>query len=211
VNYLLEIRESKAETPILSQSPCQPLEAVKDGVKLCLQVLDQLDSNDQMSLEIYATTPNHEYDLTEDYHGVAAALDNMQAGHYNSWTCIGGGLQIAIDELQTSRARNYAKKVIILMTDGRANVDKWGNAGYQYEAGAKAYALEQAERAAALGIRIYTVSVGVAADRALMQQIASIGRAEEFYASGLDSAQYSAQLMEIFGRLGGKRPVALIK
>ena len=94
------------------------------------------------------------------------------------------------------------------MTDGRANINKWGN----YDlAGAKAYALEQAERAAKLGFRIYTVSVGVAADRALMQQIASIGRAEEFYASGVDPDEYSAQLMEIFGRLGGKRPVALIQ
>jgi hypothetical protein len=208
VNYLLERRESKAETPILSEAPCQPLEAVKDGVRLCLQVLDELDSNDQMSLEIYATTANHEYDLTEDYHETAAALDNMQAGHYNTYTCIGGGLQTAIDELESSRSRNYAKKIIILMTDGRANINKWGN--YDLD-GAKSYALEQAERAAELGFRIYTISVGVAADRDLMQQIASIGRAEEFYASGIDPEQYSAQLMEIFGRLGGKRPVALIK
>ena len=208
INYLLENRESKAETPILSQAPCQPLEAVKDGVKICLEVLDELDSNDQMSLEIYATAPNHENDLTEDYHDVAEALDNMQAGHYDSYTCIGGGLKIAIDELEGARSRGYAKKVIILMTDGRANIDKWGNYN---ESGAKAYALEQAERAAELGFRIYTVSVGINADRALMQQIASIGRAEEFYASGIDPSEYSAQLMEIFGRLGGKRPVALIK
>ncbi len=208
INYLLENRESHAETPILAQSPCQPLEAVKDGVKICLEVLDELDSNDQMSLEIYATAPNHEHDLTESYHDVAEALDNMQAGHYDSYTCIGGGLKVAIDELETSRARGYAKKVIILMTDGLANIDKWGNYN---EPGARAYAIEQAERAAELGVRIYTISVGFGADRDLMQEIASIGRAEEFYASGLDPDEYSAQLREIFGRLGGKRPVVLIE
>ena len=211
INYLLENRESHAETPILAQAPCQPLEAVKDGVKICLQIMDELDSNDQMSLEIYATTPNHEHDLTEDYHDVATALDNMQAGHYDSWTCIGGGLKIAIDELETGRARGYAKKIIMLMTDGRANVDQWGNAGSQYEAAAKSYALDQARRAAALGVRIYTISVGVAADRALMQEIASITHAEEFFASSNDPDEYSAQLMEIFGELGGKRPVVLIE
>ena len=208
INYLLENRESHAETPILAQAPCQPLEAVKDGVRICLQIMDDLDSNDQMSLEIYATAPNHEYDLTENLDEVGTALDNMQAGHYDSYTCIGGGLKIALDELESGRARGYAKKIVMLMTDGRANIDKYGNYN---ESGARDYAIEQAERAAGLGVRIYTISVGVGADRALMQEIASITHAEEFFASSNDPDEYTAQLMDIFGELGGKRPVVLIK
>ena len=210
VNYLLERREANYESPILAQSPCQPLEAVKDAIDHCLTVIDDLDSNDQMSLEIYATDARHQIDLTEDYHQVASRLDEMQAGHYNSWTCIGGGIEKAIEELESERSRGYAKKVILLMTDGRANVDEWGRAGYQYESYARAYALAQAEEAAERGYIIYSISVGFGADRGLMQEIAAIGNGEEFFTSADSSAEYTAQLMEIFGRLGGKRPVALI-
>ena len=119
-------------------------------------------------------------------------------------------METAIAELESERARGYAKKVILLMTDGRANVDQWGRAGYAYESAAQAYALAQAEEAADRGYRIYSISVGFGADRSLMQQITAIGGGEEFYASAGSSAEYTAQLMEIFGRLGGKRPVALI-
>jgi hypothetical protein len=139
---------------------------------------------------------------------VSDGLDDMQAGHYNSHPCIGGGLDSALDELETTRARDWAKKVIILMTDGRANINRWG----KYDlAGAKSYALDQAERAAGMGVRIYCISVGVNADRILMQQIASIGRGQEYFASGDDPDEYTAQLKEIFGELGGRRPIALIK
>ena len=208
VNFLLERREAHHETPVLAQSPEEPLEAVKLATTWCLAVLDDLDSNDQMSLEIYATDAHHEMDLTENYHDVAARLAEMQAGHYNSSTSIGAGLEIAIDELTSNRARPHAKQVIMLMTDGQANVNDLGN---HDPTGAAIYALGQAQRAADHGIRIYCISVGVGADRNLMQQIASIGRGEEFYASGDDPVEYTAQLMEIFGRLGGKRPVGLIQ
>jgi hypothetical protein len=44
-----------------------------------------------------------------------------------------------------------------------------------------------------------------------MQEIASITHAQEFFASGYSAAEYNSQLMKIFGELGGKRPVVLIK
>ena len=77
INYLLEKRYTYAASPILSQTPCHPLEAIKDGVNVCLEIMNELDSNDQMSLEIYATAPSHEHDLSENFNDVADALDNM--------------------------------------------------------------------------------------------------------------------------------------
>ena len=210
VNYLLERRESNAESPVLAQTPEQPLEAVKQATDYCLSIIEELDSNDQLSLEVYATDAHHEVDLTEDHMAIAERLHEMQAGHYNAWTNIGGGLKSAIDELTGPRARPHARKIILLMTDGVANVDEYDRAGSYYEASAQDYAKQQADRAAALGIRIYSISVGVGADRSLMQTVATKARGEEFFAAGT-SAEYSAQLLDIFGRLGGKRPVALIK
>ena len=43
-----------------------------------------------------------------------------------------------------------------------------------------------------------------------MQEIAQIGKAEHFQAEG-SVEEYSAQLEEIFRKLGGKRPVVLIE
>jgi hypothetical protein len=84
-------------------------------------------------------------------------------------------------------ARDISRKFIFLLTDGNANV----NANHQASltnatilASARQHAISRAQAAAALGIRIYTVTVGADADQALM---------------------------EIFIRLGRTRPVELIK
>ncbi len=93
------------------------------------------------------------------------------------------------------------------MSDGVPNYDEYG----QYnESGARAYALRMAQQAADEGMMIYTVSVGYQSDRPLMQEIATIGRGQEFYAAG-NPEEYTQELEMIFRSLGGKRPVALIE
>ena len=67
-----------------------------------------------------------------------------------------------------------------------------------------------AEVAAAQGIRIFAVSVGVDSDTDLMEEIADIGHGEHFHAEG-SIEEYSAELASIFQRLGGQRPVELIR
>jgi Mg-chelatase subunit ChlD len=121
---------------------------------------------------------------------------------------MGGGLERAIEELSSSRVRGMSIKMIILLTDGQANVTADGETG-NYSGGA-AYALEQAQLAADAGLRIFAVSVGAGADQSLMQQIADIGHGEHFHAGG-STDQYSQQLADIFRRLGGTRPVELIQ
>jgi len=207
LDYLLAKRRTHAETPELAQTPTQPMQAVRDAVRHMVELVEELQSDDQMSLEIYAKTAHHEVDLTMDYQAVADRLDEMQPGHYDGWTCIGGGVGEGIRELTSERARDSAKKVMILLTDGNANTDENGNWN---PSGAVQYALSEATRAAETGIRIYCVSVGADSDQELMQEIASIGQGEHFHASG-PIEDYSAQLDEIFAELGGKRPVMLIE
>jgi len=67
-----------------------------------------------------------------------------------------------------------------------------------------------AQMAADEGFRVYTVSVGYNVDRELLQEIATIGNGQEFYAAG-NPDEYTDQLEMIFRALGGKRPVALIE
>lgn len=206
-DFLMEQKPESYRTCDLWATPEQPLRATKDAVQTMADVLDVLDSLDHLSLETFATTTRHEVDLTENPQEVPDVLYQRQSGHYDRCTNMGGGLQRAIDELQSVRARSSAHKVIMLMSDGAANIDGEGN----YNATtAREYALRMAQAAADQRYRVYTVSVGYNVDRPLMQEIAEVGNGEEFYAVG-SPEEYTAQLEEIFRTLGGRRPVALIE
>ncbi len=211
-NYILERKYRNSNTPELANTPTQPMQAVKDAVQRMANTVLDLQTNDQLSLEIYGTTARHEVDLTTNALEVSNRLTDMQAGHYDPYTNMGGGITRAIEELTSSRSRSRSRKVIILLTDGYANVARdgsYGTSSTQNAAGA-AYAIEEAQAAAALGIRIFAVSVGAYSNQTLMQQIADIGNGEHFHAEGTIE-QYSAQLDLIFASLGGARPVQLIQ
>lgn len=208
MNYLMETRESHAETPELSDVPTQPMQAVKDSVDRMAQVITDLDTDDQLALVIYGTTVHTEIPLTRTYFDVSNRLREMQAGYYDSYTNIGGGIQGAVTELNSTRARPAARKVIVLLTDGMANVNELGETTSY--AGGAAYTTAQAQIAADQGIRIFTVSVGSSADQALMADVAEIGGGDTFHAEG-SIEEYSEQLDLIFQELGGRRPVELIQ
>jgi hypothetical protein len=209
VQFILSDRRMYSETNNLWQTPQQPLRAVKDAVQTLADTITAMDSPDHLSLETFATSAVHEVNLTDDLSTIPNRLYQRQAGHFNETTNIGGGLQKAIAELQSNRARASAKKMIVLMSDGVPNVDERGN----YDAGGgpgRAWALAQADVAADKGFTIYTVSVGAGADRPLMQAIASTTYGQEFYAAG-SPEEYAEELERIFRSLGGRRPVALIQ
>ncbi|NUQ44563.1 MAG: VWA domain-containing protein [Phycisphaerae bacterium] len=210
VNYHLETRPSYAETPELSGTPEQPLQAVKDAVHAMVDRISSNDWQDQMSLEIFGTTARHEVNLTADVQSVWDRLAVMQANHYDGTTNIGGGMNRGILELQSQRARPTASKVIVLMTDGKPNIDQYGNYVGNGAPAAVNWALDRAQYAAQQNMRIYTVTVGHDADRDLCEQIARTANGESFYASG-NPDEYVGQLLEIFETISGKRPVQLIQ
>jgi len=207
LNYLLEKQPGYDECPDLYVTPAQPMQAVKDAVGEMMTIISDHETDDQVSLEVYGETARHEIDLTYDYSQIATRLNDMQAGHYDIWSNMGGGIERAVEELTGDRARPAAVKVIVLLTDGKANVTEWGATG-DYTNG-PIYALAAAQEAADLGIRIYCVSVGADADTSTMEQIAAAGHGTHFHAVG-SIEEYSAQLQAIFETLGGKRPVMLI-
>ena len=208
VNYLLEYYPTYANTLDLCNTPEQPLQAVKDATTYCMNLIAEQASDDQVSLEIFGQTARHMLNLTKSYSTVSGTLSGMQANHYDGWTCTGGGISKAIAELTSTRSRANAVKYIFLLSDGQANVTQSG--GTNDYVGGKSYALQQAQAGASQGMKFYTVSMGVDADRPFMQQIAAMGGGEEFFAAGTID-QYSAQLMAIFAELGSRRPVRLIE
>ena len=223
-DFMLDSRPQASATDGLWMAPEQPLRAIKDAVLSMTDVIESLESMDQVSLEVFCGAGEncrHVADLSDELDGIPAACYTRQSGHYDVYTNIGGGMWKGICELTSERARGAAAKVIVLLSDGCPN--KWDQRytldgiddlddpdSPQSWSDASAYALAMARIAARQNARIYTISVGQGADRALMQQIASIGRGIEFYADG-DPTTYTAELREIFEKLGGARPVQLIE
>lgn len=209
-DFLIDSQPESYATGGLAAAPQEPLRAIKDAVQAMTEVIIANETMDQMSLEVFASTGKHELGLTDGYQTIPDTLYERQSGHYDRTTNIGAGLQRAIEELTSERARKASSKVIVLMSDGVPNCDEWGNYYYDGAPQAVNYAYDQAEEAADHGFRIYCVSVGVGVDRTVMQEIADIGRGVEFYAAGTP-AEYTTQLETIFRTLGGARPVALIE
>lgn len=209
-DFLLDDKPEAFSTFGLFDTPEQPLRAVKDAVQVMVDTIQAQDNLDKMSLQIFATTARNEVVLTDSLDDVPEILYKRQSGHYDRSTNIGGGLATAIAHLRSPAARENAKKVIVLMSDGVANIDENGNSVGDGSEAARSYALAMAEQAAEYGYTIYTVSVGYSVDRELMQEIAALGKGQEFYAVG-NPEEYTEQLQDIFRRLGGKRPVALIE
>jgi len=217
VNYLLERQASHSSCPDLADAPEMPIRSAKDAVQTMIDLIVSLDTQDHVSLEVFATSSRHEVNLTIPSSGqslasalqvVPATLYERQAGHYDSTTNIGAGLNQGLIELTGPRARSAAAKVIILLTDGKPNVGS-GNMSPE------AYSINRATAAANSNITIYCVGLGGDADPDLLHSIADIGGGQYFYADSAPDPitgqpQYVSQLNAIFNELGGKRPVRLI-
>ena len=171
-----------------------------------------LESNDHIALcsysgRAYFSQPDartHQQ-LTGTYTSISQAAYERQAGEYGRYTNIYAGINEAISELTSDRARSNAKKVIFLMTDGNPN-----QPGGSYSTG-RDYALMAAQDAIEQGIQIYTISLGSSANQSLMDDIAEIGCGIHYHVPTLDIAQYEDDLKDVFRTLGGKRPVRLIE
>lgn len=209
-DFLLDSKPENYNNNNLWATPEEPIRAIKDAVQAMVDTITAQDSLDHLSLEIFASTSKHERDLTANLQNIPDRLYQLQSGHYDRATAIGAGIAMGVSELKSSRARENAHKVIVLMSDGVPNILPDGASTYDGDPAAMEWAREQAQLASDQGIRIYCVSVGYNVDRVLMQEIAAIGKGQEFYAAGTPD-EYTEELEAIFRSLGGKRPVALIE
>jgi hypothetical protein len=192
LDFMLDYKDNFSQTD-LTNTPEEPMRSVKDGLQEMVNITRAFD---HMSLEIFASTARHEVDLTSDRQSIADRLYAMQPNHYDNSTNIGSGLQSAIAELTSTRARDDAQKIIVLMSDGASTM------GPDPES--------VAETANDLGIKIYAISVGYIADRATMQAVAAATGGQEFFAQGTP-AQYTAQLQDIFRTIGGLGSATLVE
>lgn len=143
MHYLIAQRRSNTQSEDLWRAPIYPHHAMKEGITILAQFLDSLGYGDHLGLVTYASTARIETGIDED--GADTHIDlgdspltdsvldidtiqrQKQAGHYNSSTGIGYGLEDA-KELLDDHGRYGAQKAILLMTDGQSNQypSDWG-------------------------------------------------------------------------------------
>lgn len=210
IAYWLKSRAGYSQTPILYQMSAQPVTAVKESVDVFMDYITEVDTDDRVGLSVYNSSSGNGYleqELTNDVGINADIAWARQAGHYHSYTNIGGGMETALDEL-LANGRAGARKVMVLMTDGNAN---WTDDGYDL-GGADQYALEFAEQAAAHNIPIVTISLGAYADADLMQQIADITNGQHYNVPWNQSiAVVESELKDVFRAIADDRPMKIVR
>ena len=136
MHYLINQRKANDESEDLWRAPIYPHHGMKEGMTKLATFLNNLGYGDHLGLVTYATTSRIETGIDEDgadthvdlgdEHLTSNVMDidtiqrQKQAGHYNSSTGIGYGLEDARDLLD-DQGRYGAQKAILLMTDGQSN------------------------------------------------------------------------------------------
>jgi len=138
------------------------------------QFIDQLNaSEDRIGISPFSTEARPLTPLTYDLQAVKTIIDNLAA---YGWTDMGDGIGNANEEFSLNGRGDSTAWVMILLSDGMAN--RPYNETY-----ARTYALEKAEAAAAMGIRIYTIGLGAktAIDESLLKEIAALSSGTNYY------------------------------
>jgi Flp pilus assembly protein TadG len=207
LNYLQANQYQHNQTPILASTHEQPVGALKDSVANFMSYITAANQDDRIGLSIYTysdQTAVLESTLTANYTSISNIVSARQAGHYTGGTNIYNGLQTARIQLQNN-ARPNAFKMVVLMTDGVANLPGSTTS-------AKSLAIQEANAAATAGYPIVTISMGALADTSLMSQIASITSGVYFdIPGGQTAAQYSQQLQAVWKQVCDNRPLKIVQ
>jgi len=205
VNYIQDVHGSYAETPDLWKTREMPTSILKDGVNTFVNYLTSAQANDKVGLSIYSTSSGAilEQGLTTNIAAINTITQKRQAGHYDPYTNIGMGMQVARLELQNN-ARPGAYRLMVVMTDGVVNRPTSASVG-------QALVLSEATAAANAQIKILTISMGVMADVNLMQQVADATSGINFVVpGGADYTAYQQQMLTTFETIAASRPLKLI-
>lgn len=208
--FWFDQKPSYSQTPVLWKTHSYPVRNLKDSVSVFMDYLREVPSGDEVGLSIYDSSSGDailEHALTQTLDDISNIVSLRQAGHYTQYTNIAAGLQNGRQHLQ-SNARTGAVKLIVLMTDGEANLYNG-----QYDEGiAKAAVITEANACKAAGYKVMTISLGTAADTALMQQVADITKGKHFNVPGGSTVTAMRdQLLAAFREIANARPLKLVQ
>lgn len=131
--------------------------ALLSGVDTFLSEFEASIPQERVSLTVYDTNPQKLVDMTDDLQSIRDAILTQTPG---GLTGIGQGLEVGIDSIQNDPGVRgvFSLKSIVVMTDGRQN----RGVGPEIVA----------QRAAAQGITVHTITFSSGANQTLMKTVA---------------------------------------
>lgn len=144
-------------------APPQPVSSVLDAAE---SFVERLRSGDQAGVVTFATQADLVRNLTSDMTGTAAAVSSLRISpqEERGSTNIGDPIILATEEFSSPRHSRDARKVLVLLTDGRANAP---------DQNAEEYALEAAASAKEEDITLFTIGLGNNVNDAFLTTLAS--------------------------------------
>ena len=153
-------------------------QALINAVSGFIAEVESSSPNSAISLSTYSTDATVDLDLTANLNVVRNAVSNIGA---NGLTNLREGLRLGSDSLQGPNARPFAKRTIVVMTDGNFNIG--------------GTPVPSANLAAQRGHTIHTITFSSGANQSIMQQVANIGDGLHFHAD--DAGDLSEAFREI--------------
>ena len=170
-------------------NPPQPFTDVKEQAKRFLKRLEDAEPKDnQAGLVYFNHTAQLVTPLTGDFGLVKDAVDSVLAP--SGGTDIAAALRASHQELISPRVRSSSLKVAVLLSDGQSNFTA---------------ALAEATLMAQDGIILFTISLGVGADRVGMEQLALVTGGQHFFSPTPD------QLDSIFKKISTGLGIKLVE
>lgn len=173
----------------LGEPPATPWEELKVAVDVFLDVLEETDQDEQVSLASYASSASLDKTLVKDYQQIRDELDTL---YPNGATAIGQGMQEGIPSLLDSYARPFAAKTLLVLTDGVHN------SGIDPETVATSIV-------SSYDVTIHSVTFGVGADQEKMADVAEIGGGDHYHADD------GAELQDIFEEIANNLPTIVVQ
>lgn len=152
-------------------SVCRWLDAVAAADEF-LKTLTASPLDEKVALATYATGGTIDEDLTSDFSRIMAGLNTYTNDLDGGGTNIAAGLEAGRAATDSDKARKFAAKVVLIMTDGRKT------AGPNPESMAKGIASD--------GGMLICVTFSDEADQALMKKLADLGNGFHMHANTKD-------------------------
>lgn len=169
--------------------PTNAWQDLEVAVNAFFDVLDTTSQEEQVSLASYSSSATLDTLLETDLDIVRTKVSQLNTG---GATAIGKGMQEGIQGLVHSRARPFAAKTMVVMTDGMQNREPWAQPIAQGLVGN--YLLT-----------IHTVTFGEGANQSDMQEVAGIGGGKHYHAAT------GEDLIQIFEEIANNLPTILTK
>ncbi|QDV46546.1 von Willebrand factor type A domain protein [Stieleria neptunia] len=170
-------------------APTNAWQDLEVAVNAFLDVLEGTSQEEQVSLASYSSSATLDTLLEKDLQIVRDTVAQLNTGGN---TAIGKGMQEGIEGLIHSRARPFAAKTMVVMTDGNQNQTPWAENVAQTLV--NNYLLT-----------IHTVTFGEGANQQDMQEVAAIGGGKHYHAAT------GEDLVRIFEEIANNLPTILTK